>query len=158
MSDHNEKSMNQPQISFSGGGFLGVYHCGVLKCMMERAPHFLERVGTFYGTSVGAVVSTCGACGLDAMATYRSLKFQFEDAKHYWGGVYNPFFDVYGRLREFLEGLLPEDAHRTCRNVVKIGLSVLQSNGRLKNWVVTDFRTRKELINVRDLHGTALVG
>ena len=141
----------QLQISFGGGGFLVVYYFGVVKCMMERAPNFLERISTYYGTSAGAFASTFAACGQDVIIPHLNLKQLYKESKEYWFGLYNPFFDFYGMLTNFLHDFLPENAHMMCRDVVKIGLSVIQSNGRLKNWVVTDFRTKTELINVREL-------
>lgn len=49
-----------PHLSFSGCGFLGIYHVGVASCIKEYAPHLVaQRVA---GASAGALV----ACALIA--------------------------------------------------------------------------------------------
>lgn len=42
-------------LSFSGAGFLGLYHVGVTSCLRERAPHLLRGARRFYGSSSGAL-------------------------------------------------------------------------------------------------------
>lgn len=42
-------------LSFSGAGFLGLYHVGVTRCLSERAPHLLQGARRFYGSSSGAL-------------------------------------------------------------------------------------------------------
>lgn len=42
-------------LSFSGCGFLGIYHIGVTSCLSERAPHLLRDARMFFGSSAGAL-------------------------------------------------------------------------------------------------------
>lgn len=42
-------------LSFSGCGFLSIYHVGVTSCLSERAPHLLRDARMFFGSSSGAV-------------------------------------------------------------------------------------------------------
>lgn len=137
------------QISFGGCGFLGVYHIGVGKCVVDHAPHLFSEFDTFYGASAGAITAVWAACKMDPMTPYKWVRGMFNESTKYWLGMFSPFFDLYSRLRDFLEENLPTRAHRMCRNLVKISLTVIGDNGLPTNWLVTDFNTRNELINVR---------
>ena len=136
------------QMSFGGCGFLGVYHAGVGKCVVDHAPHLFEEFEHFYGASAGAITAVCAACKSDPMVAYKWVKKTFEASRKYRLGMLHPSFDLYARLRTFLEGFLPKNAHRLCRNRVNISLSVIGERGIPTNWLLTDFNTRKELIDV----------
>ena len=136
------------QMSFGGCGFLATYHAGLGKCVVDHAPHLLEEIEHFYGASTGAIIAVCAACKSDPMVAYEWVKRTFEASRKYTLGVLNPSFDLYSRLRAFLESFLPPNAHRLSRNRAKISLSVIGDNGIPSNWLLTDFNTRKELINV----------
>lgn len=153
---HGFKDKNQEeggrklQMSFGGCGFLGVYHVGVGKCVVDHAPHLFSEFDAFYGASAGAITAVCAACKSNPMVPYMWVKQTFEDSRNHWFGMLSPNFDLYDRLRKFLEDFLPQNAHTLCKNVVKISLSVFGDKGLPVNWLVTDFRTRRELINVRE--------
>ena len=140
------------EISFGGCGFLGVYHVGVGKCVVDHVPHLFDEFSGFYGASAGAITAVCAACKSDPMVPYKWVKKTFEASREYkLLGVLHPRFDLYERLREFLEGFLPENAHKLCRNKVKISLTIFNEEKTLpktKNWLVSNFTTRNELINV----------
>ena len=134
------------QISFGGCGFLGVYHIGVGKCVVDHSPHLFDEFDGFYGASAGAISAVCAACKSDPMVPYKWVKKTFEASRKYRVlGMLHPSFDLYGRLRKFLEELLPKDAHRRARGKVKISLTTFPA---MKNWIMSDFTTRKELIDV----------
>lgn len=50
-------------LSFSGAGFLGLYHVGVTQCLRERAPLLLQGAGRIYGSSSGALNAICVLLG-----------------------------------------------------------------------------------------------
>ena len=140
-------SKRKLEISFGGCGFLGVYHIGVGKCVKDHAPYLFDEFEGFYGASAGAITAVCAACQSDPMVPYKWVKKTFEASrKHKFLGVLHPSFDLYARLREFLEDFLPADAHKLARKKVYISLTTFPE---LKNRLVTKFTTRKELINVR---------
>ena len=133
-------------ISFGGGGFLGVYHVGVVKCLEERAPELLDEFCAFYGASAGAMTATCAVCKVDIMLSYKFVKKTFEALRELGPlGFLHPSFDLYSRLRSFFDGCLPPNAHRQSRGKLYISLSVVSS---LRNKLVSNFTTRKELIDV----------
>lgn len=62
-----------PSFSFSGCGFLGVYHVGVAACLRDHTDVSSRREIKFAGASAGALVATTllcdinfGMCGLFA--------------------------------------------------------------------------------------------
>ena len=135
------------EISFGGCGFLGVYHIGVGKCFEDKAKHLLNKFSGYYGASAGAICAAFAACKCDPMDSYKWVKKTMEASRNYKLGMLSPFFDLYSRLRAFLEETLPRDAHRRARGKVRISLTTFPE---MKNWVVSDFTTRKELINVSE--------
>ncbi|XP_021524340.2 patatin-like phospholipase domain-containing protein 5 isoform X2 [Aotus nancymaae] len=50
-------------LSFSGAGFLGLYHVGVTHCLRQRAPRLLQGARRFYGSSSGALNAVSIVCG-----------------------------------------------------------------------------------------------
>lgn len=139
------------QISFGGCGALCVYHTGVWKCIADNASHLLEEFEQLYGASAGAFTAVCAACKCDPVVVYEWIMEIFKNSREYCiaFGVVRPSFRLYSRMREFLERVLPWDAHKLCKNRVNISLSVVEGIRRFpRNWLLTDFTTRKELINV----------
>ena len=51
-------------LSFSGAGFLGLYHVGVIHCLRQRAPRLLRGASRFYGSSSGALIAVSVVSGL----------------------------------------------------------------------------------------------
>ena len=146
----DERRIRSKKISFGGCGFLGVYHAGVGQSVCDHAPHLFSEFAGFYGASAGAITAVCAACRSDPMEAYKWVKKTFEASRKHYLGMLHPTFDLYARLRAFLEDFLPKNAHRLCRNKVKISLTTLSDSGLPVNWLVSNFNTRKELINVGD--------
>ena len=42
-------------LSFSGSGYMGLYHVGVTQCLRQRAPRLIQGARRFYGSSSGAL-------------------------------------------------------------------------------------------------------
>jgi len=49
-------------VSFSGCGFLGIYHIGVASCLKTYAPYLLEN--KLCGSSAGAISACCLLCDI----------------------------------------------------------------------------------------------
>jgi len=60
-----------PHLSFSGCGFLGIYHVGVASCCKEYAPHLVAQ--KVAGASAGALV----ACALITDCCLGLCRFRF---------------------------------------------------------------------------------
>lgn len=139
-------------LSFAGGGLMCVYHTGMGLAMQHYAPHYMNQPDIqLYGASAGAVFSVCIACGLSPMYMYHFAKECHEWASSlstWWlGGLgsLHPKYDIFTRLRSVIEEYLPHNAHRLCNGKVNISLTLFPS---FKNWIVSDFNTRAELIQV----------
>ena len=142
------------KISFGGCAALGIYHTGVYKCLTDHAADALDEFEHLYGASAGAFAAVCAACKCDPLMIHEWMMETFKLSKeHSILGIASPSFNLLSRLRDFLETILPQDAHRLCRNRIHISLSVFDGLRLPKNWLLTDFTTRKELINVRHQHG-----
>lgn len=145
------QKLRRDEISLGGCGLMGMYYVGVAHCMEEdeHARHFRSQIKTFYGSSAGAIACVLTVCECGWAQGYKLLRRIWESANKnpLLGrlGVLRPSFKLYKIVREFLEEVLPRDAHRRCRGRVKISLTVLPE---MRNWLVSDFNTRAELINV----------
>ena len=136
------------QISFGGCGALSVYYVGVCKCLTDHAPDVLDEFEHLYGASAGACSAVFFVCKCDPLMVYEWAMETFKLSRGFLLGIVSPSFNLFSRMRDFLEAILPQDAHRLCRNRVHISLSVFDGFGLPKNWLLTDFTTRKELIDV----------
>ncbi len=147
--DSETMSRTRTAVSFSGCGFMGMYLVGAGICIQEHAKEHFAKLTTWYGASAGSIVSVGAACDLRSTEGYKFIRKLHEEVyKHKLlgkFGAFHPNFDLMGHVRTFLERTLPRDAHRRCRNKVGISLTVLPS---MTNWIVSDFNTRAELIQV----------
>lgn len=55
-------------LSFSGSGYLGLYHVGATECLRQRAPRLIQGARRFYGSSSGALNALSIICGKSAGA------------------------------------------------------------------------------------------
>ncbi len=118
-------------------------------CLQQLAEGYVSRLTAWYGASAGSLISVAAACDLRSTEGYKFIRKLHEEAyKHELlrkFGAFHPSFDLTGHIHTFLERILPRDAHRRCRNKVGISLTVLPS---MTNWIVSDFNTRAEVIQV----------
>lgn len=49
-------------LSFCGCGFLGIYHIGVIKALLNHAPKFLSKIERMGGASAGALAGAILTC------------------------------------------------------------------------------------------------
>lgn len=142
-------SSERKSVSFAGCGFMGMYHIGVGMAIREHAPEYVDRLEMLYGASAGALVIAFAACRLHGLEGYKFVRELYDLAhSRTWMGRFgslHPSFDLAGRVRMFLNKNLPHDAHRKCNGKIGISLTILPT---MKNWIVTDFNTRAELIQV----------
>uniref|UniRef100_A0A915IQB3 triacylglycerol lipase n=1 Tax=Romanomermis culicivorax TaxID=13658 RepID=A0A915IQB3_ROMCU len=128
-------------ISFSGCGFLGIYHVGVASAIKEYAPNlYMNKVA---GASAGAIA----ACGLISnmclsQATSDVLKIVALARQHQLGPLH-PSINLMNILRTGLMKNLPDDAHKMASGRLFISMTRV-SDG--KNVLVSQFDTKEELI------------
>ncbi|KAK3756767.1 hypothetical protein RRG08_019259 [Elysia crispata] len=133
-----------PSFSFSGCGFLGVYHIGVASCLRDHTDVVNRKQIRFAGASAGALVATTLLCGIDFGEMTRLF---LEIAKV----VRNKDpVDLAQLLRGVMYEYLPDDAHLRLRNRLYVSMTILQG---LKCGLVTDFRSKEHLIDWFDANG-----
>ncbi|QDZ24921.1 patatin-like phospholipase [Chloropicon primus] len=132
-------SPSRPIVSFPGGGIYFWWNAGVLEYLGER----YDLKGTnLLGASAGALAIALVACGIDFRHSAKVAYRLAEENKIYERPL--ALVGVWGRLvREWLEELLPEDAHKLCES--RVGICVLEVLP-LKRTRVSSFRSRSDLI------------
>ncbi|CAI2348047.1 unnamed protein product [Caenorhabditis sp. 36 PRJEB53466] len=129
-------------LSFSGCGFLCVYHAGVAAAIKEYAPQMLQN--KILGASAGSIV----ACGLItnvciSHATSTILKV-VSQARVHLSGPLHPEFNLMGIVREELERILPKDAYIMCTDRLIISLTRWSDH---ENVVIDTYHSNTELID-----------
>jgi len=71
----SDVSGSVPHLSFSGCGFLGIYHVGVASCCKEYAPHLVAQ--KVAGASAGALVA-CALVTDCCLGRFRLLPLHFD--------------------------------------------------------------------------------
>uniref|UniRef100_A0A8C8XST6 Acylglycerol transacylase n=1 Tax=Panthera leo TaxID=9689 RepID=A0A8C8XST6_PANLE len=132
-------------LSFSGCGFLGIYHIGVTSCLSERAPHLLRDARMFFGSSAGALhcVTFLSGMPLGMSRIVHVLMGLVYAARRRNIGIFHPSFRVTSYIREHLHRHLPANVHtlvsgRMCVSLTRVsdGESVLVSDFQSKDEVV----------------------
>ncbi|CAH1257237.1 PNPLA2 [Branchiostoma lanceolatum] len=128
-------------ISFSGCGFLGMYHVGVASCIMQHAPNLqLQKLG---GASAGAMSAAMLLFGCDLRECTDSVLRLATQARKRRLGPMHPSFRLVKTLREGMRRIFPPNAHeiasgRLCLSVTRV------CDGQ--NIILDQFDTREELI------------
>ena len=142
---------NQPEkinFTFSGCGFLGVYHIGVISCLKQHAPEYLEHVAYFGGASAGAL-SACTL--LFNMDLENCVQFVMRLAGKARNGLFGPLsqsFDPVAIVRKTFLRYLPENAHEIATGKLHISLTRVSD---WKNCVISEFSSKQELVDVSEL-------
>lgn len=91
-------------LSFSGCGFLGLYHVGVAICINEHR-HLLkiEKIG---GASAGALTGAHLLCGGEFGEVILELFEVATKARSGWLGPFSPSFNIVEHLRDGKEDVI----------------------------------------------------
>ncbi|XP_003742585.1 patatin-like phospholipase domain-containing protein 2 [Galendromus occidentalis] len=128
-------------LSFSGCGFLGIYHVGVASAFREYAPDIVAN--KVVGASSGALTACCLVNRLPFDVAVTSILRMATQSRRRALGPFHPTFNINDILFEDLEKMLPSDAH--IRSDGKLFISVTKSSS-LENQVISRYSTREELI------------
>ncbi|XP_003747920.1 patanin-like phospholipase domain-containing protein [Galendromus occidentalis] len=129
-------------LSFSGGGFLGIYHAGVLQAFKDFAPEITTR--KVLGASSGALASCFLVCDLPVERAVDVVARMAVHCRSLSLGPLDPGFDIFNIMRDGLEKCLPEDAHIRCSG--RMFISVTRAFSQ-RNEIISVFDSREELIN-----------
>ncbi|XP_023221513.1 patatin-like phospholipase domain-containing protein 2 [Centruroides sculpturatus] len=128
-------------ISFSGCGFLCIYHVGVASCFKRYAPHIL--VDKIAGASAGALAACALICNVPLGESTSDVLRIAGEARARVLGPLHPRFDLNKILYDGLIRLLPEDAHLRCTGRLHVSLTRCNDG---KNLLLSEFDSRDELI------------
>lgn len=148
------KEVQDLNLTFSGCGFLGIYHLGVVSCLKENAPALLKRVKCYGGASAG---SFAAAALLLDLNTSDSAEFVIRLAKRANSltlGPLHPSFNVVRTLRRSFERILPDNAHELASGRLHLSLTRVSD---LKNVIVSEFFSKEDLVEVSFLFPDSLI-
>ena len=132
------------QLTFSGCGFLGIYHLGVVDCLRNRIPNLTDRIDKIYGCSAGCLVGMMLLCDKQMSECLRIVKEVVVELSEIWGGPINPSVNFSGALRKNLDSLLPDNAHEIATGRLFISCTKLVHT----NEMISKFNSKEELITV----------
>ena len=160
-------------LSFSGCGFLGIYHLGVATCFKTFAPHVLKTKALYpqvqqtlispfqiSGSSAGSCVALALVLDSDLADIASDLLAGSKLARAGLLATFPPSFNSQEWIRENLERNLPENAYQLVSNSVSVQFSLWrrdpQVSGRLhvsltrvcdgRNVILNTFHSNQELI------------
>jgi len=131
-------------VSFSGCGFLGMYHIGVLARLREGQKSNEDPfvIKSALGASAGALAATALMLDLPPMTLKMKLVDMAKEVKSL--GIFGPFhpkFDMLQLFQKELTEMLPPDAHVKASNKVHISLT----DGTINNVIVSNYSNLDEL-------------
>ena len=135
-------------LTFSGAGFLGIYHIGAVSCLKFYGKKFLENVDNFGGSSAGALTACTLLFDFDLE---ESVQFVMHLASKIHGkflGPLNPSFDPGRSIRNMFLRNLPKDAYERASGKMHISLTRVSD---WKNIVVSEYDSNEDLVDVREL-------
>ncbi|XP_031214149.1 patatin-like phospholipase domain-containing protein 5 isoform X1 [Mastomys coucha] len=130
-------------LSFSGSGYLGLYHVGVTECLRQRAPRLIQGARRFYGSSSGALNALSIVCGKSTDFACSRLLGLVKHVERLSLGIFHPAYGPIEHIKKKLQEDLPDNCHILASQ--RLGVSMTRwPDGQ--NFIVTDFATRDELI------------
>lgn len=131
-------------FSFSGCGFLGIYHLGVSACLKQHVPNLLEDC-KIAGASAGSFVACCliTGCSIDECTSYVLRLVDQAESQPILGPLH-PRFKLMSELHESMLQVLPEDAYKIATGRLFISLTRYKD---LKNVIVSEYESNTELID-----------
>ncbi|KAL3842014.1 hypothetical protein ACJMK2_020087 [Sinanodonta woodiana] len=129
-------------FSFSGCGFLGIYHVGVASCLKLNAPELLKDCH-FSGASAGAILACCLISDCDLGESTKFVLRLATKARSHSLGPLHPSFDLVQIMEDALMEFLPANAYEIATGRLHISLTRVSDR---KNVMVSEFSSNQELI------------
>jgi hypothetical protein len=133
-------------LSFAGCGFLGVYHLGVAKCLVDHAPQFLRSIKAFAGASAGSLAAAMLATSAPINKCSDYVVELTNEARKNPFGPFSRQFDLVGNLRKGMEELLPSNCHKIASGRLFISVTSLKTR---KNYMISEYESKDELMKVK---------
>ena len=132
-------------VSFSGCGFLGMYHIGVASCLKMHAPNWVRNIDRVYGCSVGSLVGALLLSDVCFGEACQRMMNIVKDLRSRYLGPFSPGFKLNEMLLRDIQQELPENAHIRATGKLYISLTQFPEG---QNVIVSDYQTRDELVQV----------
>ncbi|GAX80652.1 hypothetical protein CEUSTIGMA_g8087.t1 [Chlamydomonas eustigma] len=131
---------DEPSFSWAGSGLYFFWQLGAMKYLAEQCD--LSKVH-MTGASGGSLVAVLAACGVSAdlilkRAYELSLEFNIWDRPMGLTGIWG------GLVEQWLDELLPENAHEMCGGRVTVVVTTLPD---MRQVGISDFKDKQDLIN-----------
>ncbi|CAL1541752.1 unnamed protein product [Lymnaea stagnalis] len=126
-----------PSFSFSGCGFLGVYHVGVAACLRDHTDVIKRNEIKFAGASAGALVATTLLLDINFGEMTRLLLKVANSVRN------KEHLDLAQMLKELMNEYLPDDAHERLTGRLYVSVTILRG---LECALITDFHSKDHLI------------
>ena len=133
------------QLTFSGCGFFGIYHLGVVECLRSYIPNLAERIDKIYGCSAGCLVGMMVLCNKEMDECLGIVKEVVVELREIWGGPINHSVNFSEALRMNLDKLLPANAHEIATDKLFISCTKFPY---CSNEIISKFDSKEELISV----------
>ncbi|XP_060854138.1 patatin-like phospholipase domain-containing protein 2 isoform X2 [Rhopalosiphum padi] len=130
-------------ISFSGCGFLGIYHIGVASCLKTYAPYLLEN--KICGSSAGAISACCLLCDIPLELMTSQMLDIVKESRSKALGPFSPSMNITEHLYNRLNKDLPNDAHKRVSGKLFVSLTRVPDG---KNVIISQFSSKEEVIQV----------
>ncbi|GMT02855.1 hypothetical protein PENTCL1PPCAC_25029, partial [Pristionchus entomophagus] len=130
-------------LSFSGCGFLSLYHFGVVKCFLRSGKTLMSRVRRLSGASAGSLISAMLLLAPEKLEKSMEMMYDMGDELNSLKfGALTPGFYLGERLVKTVDELLPQDITKANH---RLFISVTQHKTR-ENRLVSVYPDRDYLI------------
>ncbi|XP_007429414.1 patatin-like phospholipase domain-containing protein 4 isoform X2 [Python bivittatus] len=138
-----EAKMKHLNLSFAASGFLGIYHLGAASAFCRHGKKLLKVVKAFAGASSGALTATILLTVPGSIEECTNITYQLAaDTRKLYFGALTPGYDLMTKLRDYIDSILPPNAHETAKNRLFVSVTSTK-NG--KNYLLSNFSSREDL-------------
>lgn len=131
-------------LSFSGAGFLGIYHFGVIHCLQAYAPTLVSRVQRYAGTSAGSIIASLLSISPEVFNKSMKILIQMADETNTLAfGALTNGFSMHEKLFRAVDELIPEDVS-SLKDKLYISMTNAKTN---QNILYSNFTTKEQLTN-----------
>ena len=131
-------------LTFSGAGFLGIYHVGVISCLQLHGKKFLKNIECYGGSSAGGLAACMLLCDMNLIESVHFVMNLASQARSTLGPL-SPSFDPTGTIRKTLLRCLPVNAYEMASGKLYISLTRVSD---WKNVVVSSYQNNEDLVDV----------
>ncbi|KAE9553283.1 hypothetical protein FO519_003496 [Halicephalobus sp. NKZ332] len=97
-------------LSFSGCGFLGCYHFGVVNCFNKNGKSLMLKANRIAGSSMGSMVAALLIFSPDSVNDQCAILYTLaEKLNNMRFGALSPGFNMNDTLRQLIDTVIPED-------------------------------------------------